>query len=274
MKILITSLLVSILSSCPTFAQQITYWHNPNDGSISYPDGEWPIAIAHHPEYIRLWSQWGTQGGGVLVIPVTLPSTVEIDSITVCYSRQSAFIQETRLIVSTDPSLGDHGYFANSDDQMEPSGCYSLDTPAIPVSGAAAILLFIRFPQSGSYNDWGIHIGAIGVTVTSGGAAGIGAHPTPPLEDGAPDLFRPNPFNPSATIVFSVPREGTVALQVYDASGRLVRTLVDGKMEAGEQSVTWNGLDNSGQALSSGTYFYSLSLDGQVLGKGKAVILK
>jgi len=56
--------------------------------------------------------------------------------------------------------------------------------------------------------------------------------------------------------------------------GRLVRTLLDSKVEPGKQSVTWDGRDNSGQVLSSGTYFYSLSLDGQVLDKGKAVILK
>jgi len=49
---------------------------------------------------------------------------------------------------------------------------------------------------------------------------------------------------------------------------------LDSKVEPGKQSVTWDGRDNSGQVLSSGTYFYSLSLDGQVLDKGKAVILK
>jgi len=90
----------------------------------------------------------------------------------------------------------------------------------------------------------------------------------------AETTIRPNPFNPSATIDYSIPRNGAASLQIYDAAGRLVRNLVDGKVEPGKQSVTWDGRDNTGQVLPSGTYFYSLSLDGQVLDKGKAVILK
>jgi len=103
---------------------------------------------------------------------------------------------------------------------------------------------------------------------TSAASSSVEPRPTPDT------TVRPNPFNPSATIDYAVPHAGTASLQVFDAAGRLVRTLIQGKMEAGKQSVTWDGRDNSGQALSSGTYFYSLSLDGQVLDKGKAVMLK
>jgi hypothetical protein len=86
--------------------------------------------------------------------------------------------------------------------------------------------------------------------------------------------IRPNPFNPSAMIDYSIPQKGTASLAVYDASGRLVRTLFEGKVEAGKQSATWDGRDNAGQTLPSGTYFYSLTVNGQTLDTGKAVMLK
>lgn len=66
----------------------------------------------------------------------------------------------------------------------------------------------------------------------------------------------PNPFNPSTTIAFEVPDGGAhVSLQIYDASGRLVRTLVDGYEPSGTRTVTWDGRDDEGQPMASGIYF-------------------
>ena len=48
----------------------------------------------------------------------------------------------------------------------------------------------------------------------------------------------------NARISYSVARTGRVELGIYDVAGKLVRTLVDGQVSAGEQSVTWNRLDN------------------------------
>lgn len=70
----------------------------------------------------------------------------------------------------------------------------------------------------------------------------------------------PNPFNPSTQISFAVPDGGAnVSLRVYDLTGRLVRTLVDGPEPAGTRSVTWSGDDDQGQRVPSGTYFYRLT---------------
>jgi len=76
-----------------------------------------------------------------------------------------------------------------------------------------------------------------------------------------PGAFRlrqnnPNPFNPSTTIAVEVPDGGAhVSLQIYDASGRLVRTLVNGYEPSGARTVTWDGRDDEGQPLASGIYF-------------------
>ncbi len=65
----------------------------------------------------------------------------------------------------------------------------------------------------------------------------------------------PNPFNPMTEISFSVGAASHVKLGVYDVKGRLVRQLDQGTLAAGQHSAFWNGMDNSGRALPSGTYF-------------------
>ncbi|MFQ5869831.1 MAG: T9SS type A sorting domain-containing protein, partial [Candidatus Zixiibacteriota bacterium] len=64
----------------------------------------------------------------------------------------------------------------------------------------------------------------------------------------------PNPFNASTSISFDLAEAGNVSLKVYDITGRLVATLVDGFQEAGHMSVTWDA-----SMVSSGVYFYKLT---------------
>jgi len=75
----------------------------------------------------------------------------------------------------------------------------------------------------------------------------------------------PNPFNPETTIAFSVPKTGPASLKVYNTKGQLVRTLVNDVREAGNHSVVWNGMDEQGNSVSSGLYFYRLSSDGNTV---------
>jgi Flagellar hook capping protein len=72
----------------------------------------------------------------------------------------------------------------------------------------------------------------------------------------------PNPFNPTTRIDYSVVSDGHVTLNVYDITGRLVSTLVDGYIESGYHSAIWSGMDNNGVQLSSGVYLYSLQSEG------------
>jgi hypothetical protein len=69
----------------------------------------------------------------------------------------------------------------------------------------------------------------------------------------------PNPFNPTTTIKYQVKESGPVSLRIYNVAGQLVRTLVDGQRNAGKvYEASWNGLNNGGQPVSSGVYFYKL----------------
>lgn len=73
----------------------------------------------------------------------------------------------------------------------------------------------------------------------------------------------PNPFNPETTIRFESPVNGAeVRLAVYDATGRFVRTLLDGTVGAGPQAVTWNARDAAGSRVASGVYYVRLEARG------------
>jgi hypothetical protein len=68
----------------------------------------------------------------------------------------------------------------------------------------------------------------------------------------------PNPFNPTATIEFDLPVRCAASLRIYDLAGRLVRTLVDRELAASHHRVVWDGLNDAGRQVPSGTYFYRL----------------
>lgn len=70
---------------------------------------------------------------------------------------------------------------------------------------------------------------------------------------------RPNPFSDVTTLHYTLPMKSTVSLKIYDITGRLVRTLVDGAQDAGVHAVVWDGTDESGNRLSTGVYFSRLS---------------
>ena len=73
----------------------------------------------------------------------------------------------------------------------------------------------------------------------------------------------PNPFNPRTSIVFEVPRDGRVVMDVIDVRGRRVRELVDTHLQAGAHRVVWNGDDTAGRSVGSGVYFVRLEADGE-----------
>jgi hypothetical protein len=102
---------------------------------------------------------------------------------------------------------------------------------------------------------WGLRI------LEKGGPTGIEAKDLTII---TPEDFRleqnyPNPFNPSTTISFTLPVSSRISLRVFDALGREVRTLVaNEERERGIGSVVWDGRDNAGRTVASGTYFYTL----------------
>jgi hypothetical protein len=82
------------------------------------------------------------------------------------------------------------------------------------------------------------------------------------------ELFQnyPNPFNPMTTIEISIPDRAShrTSLVIYDLRGRKVRILIDGELEPGRHSITWDGRNDDGAKAPSGVYLYIMKNKDQV----------
>ncbi len=84
----------------------------------------------------------------------------------------------------------------------------------------------------------------------------------------------PNPFNPRTEIEFALTRANLVQLNVYNLRGQMVRSLVNGRLEAGSYPVVWDGTDNAGNRMGSGTYFARLRIGAEVMQVEKLSLVK
>jgi len=99
---------------------------------------------------------------------------------------------------------------------------------------------------------WDIEPGAVDETVPKSSGPGVlslGSHP--------------NPFSGSTQIRLNLPSASRVSLRVYDVSGRLVRTLADEVMVAGEHNVEWNGRSVNGGQVAAGVYVVRMDVEGR-----------
>jgi hypothetical protein len=71
----------------------------------------------------------------------------------------------------------------------------------------------------------------------------------------------PNPFNPTTTIRYALPKPAFVNLLVYDINGKIIKNLVHENQDAGEYTISWSGDNNSSLPVASGVYFYRISAD-------------
>jgi hypothetical protein len=83
----------------------------------------------------------------------------------------------------------------------------------------------------------------------------------------------PNPFNNETVIRFNLLKPAEVTLAVYNILGQKVRTIVEGRLGAGPQTLSWDGQDEKGNDLSSGIYFYRLKA-GELTETKRLVLLK
>ena len=83
----------------------------------------------------------------------------------------------------------------------------------------------------------------------------------------------PNPFNPSTTFGFSMPKAGHVEMALYNLKGQRVRSLLSQDKDAGTHSVVWDGKDDRGQTCASGFYFCRISTPFGVINK-KVLMMK
>jgi uncharacterized membrane protein len=94
-------------------------------------------------------------------------------------------------------------------------------------------------------------------------ATGVADDPDAPGEAEVASRMRayPNPMRGATTLSLNLPERARVDLEVYDVSGRLVRRLVAGTVDAGKHEVHWDGKDSSGADVASGIYLCRLATD-------------
>src|ERR1044072_2064638 len=90
-------------------------------------------------------------------------------------------------------------------------------------------------------------------------ARGARAAPPPAPPRTTLDPPSPNPLTSASVLRFEVERAGKLTLEAFDFAGRRVRTLADGRREAGRYELAWSGDDSAGQRLRPGVYWLRLS---------------
>jgi hypothetical protein len=83
---------------------------------------------------------------------------------------------------------------------------------------------------------------------------------------------RPNPLRTDTAIRYALPSAGHVSVELFDAGGRLVRTVVDAEMQPGTHTALWDGRDDAGQPAASGVYYYRVSANGEQMTRKMLVV--
>lgn len=84
--------------------------------------------------------------------------------------------------------------------------------------------------------------------------------------DNIPDQYSlsqnyPNPFNPITKMDYELPKRSRVIISIYNVLGQEVKTLLNEEQNYGSHSILWNGVDQSGKAMSTGVYFARMTTD-------------
>jgi hypothetical protein len=128
-----------------------------------------------------------------------------------------------------------------------------------------SVRLRFRFGSDGAVNGEGWYIDDVEIVPAEPDLSGAQELEAPPS---VVALYQntPNPFGApgqATRIRFDLPRPSMVRLEIFDANGRHVQTLVDGTLPAGRHALSWPGRDRRAQAVPSGVYFYVLQAEGQ-----------
>jgi hypothetical protein len=109
--------------------------------------------------------------------------------------------------------------------------------------------------------------------LTDADAASVPAAGREPHNDVMLVRTAPNPFRERTVVEFTVEGAHSAELAVYDVTGKLVKTLLSGRVAAGVQSAHWDGTDSRGRRVSPGVYLFRLEAGGHQAIQ-KATLLK
>lgn len=184
---------------------------------------------------------------------------------TVETTNQAKFVTEWQSKASSSEKMQFPALLSPTWDSPYAYGNYSPQTSS-PLIGAGA-------PVEGYTHD------IAGVPVPEGTNPTIGAYQvtlTPTGQKSAPGKslrYYPNPFCDKTEIRVYLDRTEHVNLFIHDLSGRIIRTLIQNKLPAGTNSITWNGMNDAGTPCPGGVYLCSL-IAGSEVNTGKLLLLR
>ncbi|MCA9759066.1 MAG: family 16 glycosylhydrolase [Candidatus Eisenbacteria bacterium] len=160
-----------------------------------------------------------------------------------------------RMETANTSASGDYAFFdlgaARYEVRVDPSSLPSGLTPSFDPDGIDTeneFALLIECDEAALEGNFG-YLGESSAVDEAG--QGLG--------DGWLGQSEPNPFRAGATISFQIGKEGWADLSVFDVGGREIRVLVHGEFEPGRHVVSWDGRDESGNAVAEGVYYYRLT---------------
>jgi len=155
-------------------------------------------------------------------------------------------------------------------DMLITQGAFSVDTSAFTLLPSATQEVQVTFtpPSMGQFNGFIRCVSNDPVNDTISIAVSGYGEPPVGIDDllGLPTTYDissnyPNPFNPTTTIKYQLPQTSDVGLVIFNILGQKVRTLVNGRVEAGYHTAVWDGRNESGARAASGIYIYRFQAD-------------
>jgi len=136
------------------------------------------------------------------------------------------------------------------------------------------VLISWLFFSNSSGNAEGYYFDDVEISLSSGMTGVEEEEESPIISEYSYYLQRafPNPVVNRTMINYSIGNEEFVSLKIYDISGREISTLINTRQTAGNYRVEWDGRDNIGSLVSSGTYFYRLSAGGFSAGEKLTIV--
>lgn len=205
------------------------------------------------------------------------------------------FAENTAVVILIDAEEGSFKEASWTTDGVKYLPISILEAEQIAIKTAAEVGLKIKKPHpelvhrtsTPYYPEWrviireekiAIYISQDGTVTVEDLVIGPAGGPMSSGEGTTPFVYSlraasPNPFANNTTVSYSIARPGKVSVNIYDISGRLIRTLINERKEAGVHSAKWNGKDNNNRTVAAGFYFLRLSA-GDFVSVRKVVLVR
>jgi len=246
---------------------------NLSDGSLyaqaTDSDGVWPSgAITVNPR--------GGDGTPLVLNENDATLPVELSSFTANINSQGGIT----VMWATQSETGVNGYYVNRATVNNLSEALRISS-LIPASNTSQQQVYVyndnELYEPGTYYYWleiqdidGIVSYYGSRSVTFGGNGNNGT-PEIPLVTGIRSIY-PNPFNPSATIMYELEQPANVNIEIFNNRGQIVRSFNFGQQEKNRYKLLWDGTDNSGSACGTGIYFIKMKAGKETFVKKAALV--